>query len=222
MASGVTIDPDVRAIVRLGVATCDVTRVVERDTALDEPIAAAIEALRAPGAAADLGPARALFKAIGIDPTRTRPSSEALLRRVRRGEGLPRVNTAVDIANWCSVEAQLPYGLYDLDRVDGRIVLRRGRPGEAYAGIRKDDVHLEGRLTLADERGPFGNPSSDSARTMVTLESRRLLIVVFAPSTVDGARLDAVIALTLARFARYAGAGTQTPGQAAGPAAGSR
>ncbi len=141
---------------------------------------------------------------MGLDPTKTRPSSEALLRRVRRGDPLPRVNSLVDICNWCSVELQLPFGLYDLDRVEGAIDLRLGRPGEAYPGIRKDAVHVGGRLTLADEAGPFGNPTSDSARTMITSATRRALFVIFCPRSLAGG-LKAAVDLTAARVAEYAG-----------------
>jgi DNA/RNA-binding domain of Phe-tRNA-synthetase-like protein len=99
---------------------------------------------------------RTMYKRVGIDPTKTRPSSEALLRRVRRGDELPRINSLVDVINWCSLESQLPFGLYDLDKVQGDVTLRLGLPGEEYAGIRKDAVHVAGRLTLADEAGAFG------------------------------------------------------------------
>jgi DNA/RNA-binding domain of Phe-tRNA-synthetase-like protein len=122
-----------------------------------------------------------MYRRFGVDPTRTRPSSEALLRRVRKGDPLPRVNTLVDIGNWCSLETQLPFGIYDLAAIHGPVTLRVGTPGEEYAGIRKDVVHVAGRLTLADDEGPFGNPSSDSARTMVTAQTRRALIVIFTP-----------------------------------------
>ena len=118
-----------------------------------------------PGAA----DARALYKALGLDPTKTRPSNEALLRRVLKGEALYRVNTLVDALNLCSLRAQLPFGLYDLDRVEPPVVLRRGAPGESYEGIRKGAVNVEGRPVLVDAHGPFGNPTSDSARTMITL-----------------------------------------------------
>ena len=111
---------------------------------------------------------RGMYRRTGLDPTKRRPSSEALLRRVRKGEALPRINSLVDVCNWCSLEFQLPYGLYDLDRIEGDVILRLGAEDEGYAGIRKDDVHVGGRIALADARGPFGNPSSDSARTMVT------------------------------------------------------
>src|SRR5438309_1853007 len=62
---------------------------------------------------------RALFHRLDVDPTKTRPSSEALLRRVLQGRALPRVNLAVDVCNLCSLEDQLPLGLYDRDHVRG-------------------------------------------------------------------------------------------------------
>ncbi|MCC7007397.1 MAG: hypothetical protein IT184_01130 [Acidobacteria bacterium] len=148
---------------------------------------------------------RAMYRRVGIDPTKTRPSSEALLRRVRKGEPLPRVNTAVDIVNWCSLESQLPFGLYDLAAIDGGVTLRLGATGEQYGGIRKDVVHLDGRLTLADARGPFGNPTSDSARTMVTTATTRLLVVIFAPATLPGAIVQRALAVTRERLVRFCG-----------------
>ena len=76
-----------------------------------------------------------MYRRIGLDPTKTRPSSEALLRRVRKGDGLPRINSLVDICNWCSLEFQLPYGLYDLAAIEPPIDLRLGADGEEYEGI---------------------------------------------------------------------------------------
>jgi DNA/RNA-binding domain of Phe-tRNA-synthetase-like protein len=146
-----------------------------------------------------------MYRRFGLDPTKTRPSSEALLRRVRRGEGLPRINSVVDVCNWCSLETQLPFGLYDVDRIEGDVVLRLGAAGEGYEGIRKDRVNVAGRLTLADERGPFGNPTSDSARTMVTLETRRALFVIFAPRAVGAAVRERALALTADRVRKFAG-----------------
>jgi DNA/RNA-binding domain of Phe-tRNA-synthetase-like protein len=174
-----------------------------RDAALDGPLAAAAAAVRA-GEVAGIDGARALYRAFGIDPTRTRPSSEALLRRVRRGEPLPRINTAVDVCNWCSLDVQLPYGLYDADAVEPPVVLRRGGAGDEYAGIRKDLVHLDGRPALFDARGPFGNPTSDSARTMTGAGTRAVLAVVFAPRSVTRERMGQVLDMTAARLAEYA------------------
>lgn len=124
---------------------------------------------------------RALFHRLDVDPTKIRPSSEALLRRVLQGKGLPQVNLAVDVCNLCSLEHQIPLGLYDREQVNGVVQVRVGKPGEGYPGIRKQRVNLSGRLLLSDDQGPFGAPTSDSARTAVGDHTRRLLVVVFCP-----------------------------------------
>lgn len=200
------VDPGVALHVRPGVLVVDDVRVVEREPALDAAMAASEPALRE---ARELGTlvtaVRAMYRRFGIDPTKTRPSSEALLRRLRKGDALPRVNSAVDVCNWCSVETQLPFGLYDRDRIEGDVTLRVGREGEGYDGIRKDAVHVGGRLTLADARGPFGNPTSDSARTMVTPATRRLLLVVFAPRSLEGEVVAHALGLTARRFREFCG-----------------
>jgi DNA/RNA-binding domain of Phe-tRNA-synthetase-like protein len=112
----------------------------------------------------------------------------------------------VDVCNWCSLEFQLPYGLYDAAHIEGDVVLRLGHPGESYPGIRKDDVHVAGRITLADSLGPFGNPTSDSSRTMVTTATTHALVVVFAPFELDARRLSHVVDATAARMHEYTGA----------------
>jgi DNA/RNA-binding domain of Phe-tRNA-synthetase-like protein len=187
-------------------ASCRVEgiRVVGRDARMDEPLRQSAIAMRAAVESAEItGAVRTMYKRCGIDPTKTRPSSEALLRRVRRGDELPRINSLVDIINWCSLESQFPFGLYDLDAIRGRVELRLGAPGEEYAGIRKDAVHVAGRLTLADQTGPFGNPTSDSARTMVTVETRRALVVIFAPAPVAAAVVDRALEMTRRRIDEY-------------------
>lgn len=202
----IAIASDFQPFASLGVLVLDGATVVEREARLDGPLEQAAAALRGrPPAEEEIAAVRSLYKRFGIDPTKVRPSSEALLRRVRKGDPLPRINTLVDLVNWCSAELQLPYGLYDLDRVNGDVEFRRGRPGEAYAGIRKDTVHLEGRPTLADASGPFGNPTSDSARTMVTAATTRALVVIYAPRE-RRSRLEAALDLTARRAAEFGGA----------------
>ena len=129
---------------------------------------------------------RQVFSALGTDPTRTRPSSEALLRRVLQGKGLPLVNNVVDVVNRCSLAALLPVGLYDRRAIQGEIRLELGAPGAAYRGLGKEDVGLEGRLALHDDAGPFGAPTSDSFRTRVHAGTTDILCVVFAPRLPSG------------------------------------
>jgi DNA/RNA-binding domain of Phe-tRNA-synthetase-like protein len=199
-----TISPNLAGTVRAGVLWLDGAIVVEREPRLNAPLAAAEAAVRI-NPPAEVTSVRTMYKRVGLDPTKTRPSSEALLRRVRKGDTLPRINSMVDVCNWCSLEFQLPYGLYDADQIDGDVDLRLGVAGESYAGIRKDDVHVDGRIALADRIGPFGNPTSDSARTMVTIATTRALLVVFAPREVEERRLTHVLDTTSARMAEFTG-----------------
>ena len=204
MSMRFTLAPELSSIVRPGVLWLDGATVIERDARLNAPLATAEAAVRA-HPSAEMTTVRTMYKRVGLDPTKTRPSSEALLRRVRKGDSLPRINSMVDVCNWCSLEFQLPYGLYDAAHIEGDVELRIGRPGESYPGIRKDDVHVDGRIALADRLGPFGNPTSDSARTMVTTATTQAMLVVFAPREVDQSRLDTVLNATASRMIEFTG-----------------
>jgi DNA/RNA-binding domain of Phe-tRNA-synthetase-like protein len=197
--------PELAGIVRPAAAWLEGATVVDREPRLDAPLAAAESAVRT-NPPEEIAAVRTMYKRVGIDPTKRRPSSEALLRRIRKGDPLPRINSMVDVCNWCSLEFQLPYGLYDSARIEGDVVLRLGLEGESYPGIRKDDVHVGGRITLADSVGPFGNPTSDSARTMVTAATRQALVVVFAPQEFDARRLTRVLDVTVRRMQEFTGA----------------
>jgi DNA/RNA-binding domain of Phe-tRNA-synthetase-like protein len=200
MAAGVSVLASVAQIVRPVSAELAAVRVVAHDPRLDAPLADAAAQMRRSVDTGDItSSVRSMYKRVGLDPTKHRPSSEALLRRVKRGEPLPRINSLVDVINWCSVESQLPFGLYDATRIVGPVVLRLGHTGESYPGIRKDDVHVGGRLVLADDAGPFGNPSSDSERTQVTESTTRALVVVFAPADLDSKIADQALTITIER-----------------------
>ncbi len=206
MPHAVAVDPSVAAIVRPVSAEFLAVRVVALDTQMDAPLAHAAERMRGSSEMVDVTAAvRTMYKRVGLDPTKNRPSSEALWRRVKKGDPLPRVNSLVDVINWCSLESQLPFGLYDAARIEGPVVLRLGHPDESYSGIRKDQVHVAGRLVLADALGPFGNPTSDSARTMVTVETTRAIVVIFAPAALPASIADAALALTRERVNTFCG-----------------
>ena len=183
-----TIDPSVAGRVRIGLVEARGLLVRPDDPALRAEIAAVAGTLRdryagrEPAQIERLQPARDLYKGLGVDPTRLRPSSEALLRRVLRGEEAPIINTLVDTNNLCSLDFLLPIGLHDLDAVRGSLTVRRGRPLEGYEGIGKAYQSVEGRLVVADETGACGSPTSDSARTMITPSTARCLMVIYAPA----------------------------------------
>ena len=205
----IDVAPELRSILHLGVLTLTGLSNGQHESRLDQPLAEAAAAVRA-HPPAERESVRAMYRRTGLDPTRHRPSSEALLRRIRRGDPLPRINSLVDVCNWCSLEFQLPYGLYDLSRVDGAVTLRLGQDGESYPGIRKDEVHVAGRITLADSQGPFGNPSSDSARTMVTTGTTSALVVVFAPIDVSHQHLQHVLSVSSTRAREFCGGTEQS------------
>jgi DNA/RNA-binding domain of Phe-tRNA-synthetase-like protein len=197
--------------VRLGVLALGGVLVQASAEELDREIATVAESLRArflgqpSGAVPGVEAALALYKSLGLDPTKTRPSSEALLRRVLKGDALHKINTLVDALNLCSLRQQFPYGLYDLDRIEPPILLRLGREEESYEGIRKGEVHVSRRPVLVDERGPFGNPTSDSGRTQITLETRNALIVLYAPLSTAAREAEGAVRETAETLARFCG-----------------
>jgi DNA/RNA-binding domain of Phe-tRNA-synthetase-like protein len=154
-----TLASELAAIVRPAVIWWSGATVVAHEHRLDSLLADAEARVRI-SPPAESAVVRTMYKRVGIDPTKTRPSNEALLRRVRKGDTIPRINSAVDIVNWCSLEFQLPYGLYDYSKVSGPVTMRLGAAGESYPGIRKDEVNVAGRITEADDLGAFVNPTS--------------------------------------------------------------
>lgn len=127
---------------------------------------------------------RRMYRRIGWEPTRYRPSSEALVRRILKGKGLYRINNLVDYGNIVSARFHLPMGLYDFEKIRGKAVFDVGRSGESYQGISKELIHAEGKLILRDDEGIFGNPTADSLRTAITGQTRFALAVFFCPPEV--------------------------------------
>jgi len=150
---------------------------------------------------------RAMFREWGMDPSKYRPSSEALRRRVVQGKGLHRVSNVVDIGNLGSVETGWPFGCYDRARLRPPIVFRHGAPGERYEGIGKQTWHLEGRPILADSDGPFGSPISDSTRSMITEAAREIFLILYTPAAAPDAAVEKAMARLSERLTQFAGAG---------------
>ena len=158
-----------------------------------------------PGHGAALPPgfamSRQLYKSFHVDPTKHRPSSEALWRRLRDRNDFPAVNPPVDLTNLLSLQFQIPYGLYDLDRIHGPVVIALGGAGDRYQGIRKELLDFDGKIVLRDEQGAFGNPSADSLRACVGEASRDILqVLFFAPN--DPQRQQ-VLSATLDAFGAF-------------------
>ena len=123
---------------------------------------------------------RDAYKAIGKDPTRYRGSQEALVRRTLQGKGLYQINTVVDINNLISLETLHSVGSYNIDNLKPPVVFRIGKPGESYKGIGKEIVNVADLPLFADEAGPFGSPTSDSERAMITLDTKKVMIIIIS------------------------------------------
>ncbi|HYL42624.1 MAG TPA: phenylalanine--tRNA ligase beta subunit-related protein [Ktedonobacteraceae bacterium] len=148
---------------------------------------------------------RGLQKSFGFDPTRYRPSSEALLRRVLKGQGLYQINTAVDVNNLCSLEFLLPMCIYDLRNVKGQIRVRIGEPGEEYPGIGRQVFQAANKVIIADDAGIMGSTVSDSERTKVTTTTTDILMAIYAPARQDPQTIRAYAALAGQRMVEFNG-----------------
>lgn len=150
----------------------------------------------------EIAATRRAYRALGDDPTRYRPSNEALLRRVLSQRALPQINTVVDVNNYVSLISGFAIGCYDVAQIDGVVTARVGRDDEQYAPIGKAAVDAANRLALADQQGIFGSPTADSQRTMVTPATRHVLFVIFGFESSPAALHQAVeqVAELLRRF----------------------
>lgn len=126
---------------------------------------------------------RKLFRQAGCDPTRWRPSSEALARRVLKGEELPAISPLVDVNNCLSLELLVPACVMAAGTVQGTLTLRAGHAGETMLSLR-GPVSLEGKPLLADDLGPFSTPITDSQRVKVTSDTREAWLVAYLPQGV--------------------------------------
>ncbi len=148
---------------------------------------------------------RVLQKSFGFDPTRYRPSSEALLRRVLKGQGLHAVNTAVDVNNLCSLEFLLPMCIYDLKHVQGQMHMRLGRTGEEYQGIGRQIFQMANKVIIADDEGVMGNTVSDSERTKVTTATTDIFLAIYAPKGSSVEHIQACVELAGHRMVAFNG-----------------
>jgi DNA/RNA-binding domain of Phe-tRNA-synthetase-like protein len=204
--------------VALGIVEADDLRVAVADDRLARLMADVCEQKRRELTVESLAEAeptravRAMFRAWGMDPSKYRPSSEALLRRVVQGKALPPVSNIVDIGNLGSIETAWPHGCYDRARIRPPVVFRKGREGEHYDGIGGRMWHLEGKPVLADADGAFGSPISDSARSMITESARDILAVIYAPARASDASIEKAIARLCERLSLFGGASSTHAG----------
>ncbi len=125
---------------------------------------------------------RAAYRACGKDPSRYRPSGEALVRRTLKGHDLYHVDTLVDLINLASIAYGYSIGGFDADKIllspQSELTLGIGREGEPYEGIGRGVLNIAGLPVYRDDSGGIGTPTSDHERTKLTLDTRHLLAIV--------------------------------------------
>lgn len=133
-----------------------------------------------PAELTEIAETRKAYRALGKDPGRYRPSSEALMRRIASGKPLPLINDVVDTGNVVSLTTRLSVGTYDASNIEGTITFRRAGDGEMAEAIGRGEMNFEHLPVFSDDIGSFGSPTSDTARTMVTPQARRIVMVLIA------------------------------------------
>jgi len=130
------------------------------------------------GDIAQIGETRKAYKMLGKDPSRYRPSAESLMRRLVQGKGIYRINNVVDTSNLISLKTGFSIGAYDAKSLEPPVIFRKGETDEGYKAIGRGRLNLENLPVFVDGAGPFGSPTSDSERTLISMDTDELLMVI--------------------------------------------
>lgn len=122
---------------------------------------------------------KSAYRLLGKDPSRYRPSAEALLRRILNNKDLYRINNIIDALNLISIKYGFSIGGYDMNKIQGLITLEKGLHDDDYEGIGRGSLNIHDLPVFKDELGAFGSPTSDSQRTMITDNTQEYLMVIF-------------------------------------------
>lgn len=120
-----------------------------------------------------------IWKALGADPSRYRPSAEALFRRIKKQNYLPSVHSAVDMNSFLSLQYEIPLGLYDADQIAGDVEIKLGTDADQFEGLNNRVNTLTNILISKDQHGAFGSPYVDSKRTAVSEQTKNALHIFY-------------------------------------------
>lgn len=157
---------------------------------------------------------RDFFWRMGIDPTKVRPASEALLRRILQDKGLPRVSPIVDAYNLASVKTLLTFSAFDLERIAPPLSVRFAGDGEEVRLIGNREKKLTGReLVLTDsEKILCVYVHGDVAETKVTDSTADVLLVAYGIPGMSPEELEEGMTVASEYIKRFAGGEVVTAG----------
>jgi DNA/RNA-binding domain of Phe-tRNA-synthetase-like protein len=147
---------------------------------------------------------RGIYKKVEFNPVRHNKTSEELVRSIIQRKGVYYVNSAVAVNNYCAIKFLLPFGLYDLDQIDGDISYQLDTEG-THVELDDKNVPIIIKSLLTDAKGSFGNPNLDAVRAKVTLATRNILLVVYADEEVNKTELNKILSFAREMILRYNG-----------------
>ena len=147
--------------------------------------------------------ARDSYKALGKDPSRYRLAVESLYRRLVKGYGLYRINNLVDAGNLLSIKLARSTAVLDYDKICGDVSIRLGKETDEYYGIGRGLINVSNIPVYVDDISPFGSTTSDTERTMITDDTKKILVFVicFSDKEITKAKEE-----TISIFKKYANA----------------
>jgi len=147
--------------------------------------------------------ARDGYKSLGKDPSRYRLACESLLRRLVKGNNLYKINNVVDAGNILSIETNRSVAVLDYDKIKGNILIRLGTLDDEYVGIGRGKLNVSNIPVYVDELGPFGSTTSDTIRTSITNDTKKILLFIISFSNTY---LNENISFAISLFEKYANA----------------
>ncbi len=180
---------------------------IEALVAASEGEAAALLRDRAVAELEEIQQWRVAYRRFGIKKTSYRNACEALLRRIRRGESLPRVAPLVDLYNALSVKYRIPAGADDLAALTPPLAFRYAKPGDGFRDLAgnpdSDDPPKPGEVVLADARHVLCRRWNwrQDARSRIQPSTTDATLVLQTLS-LDGAERLTSVAEELAKHAR--------------------
>jgi len=123
---------------------------------------------------------RNAYKKYGKDPSRYRLAVESLYRRLSKGNKLYRINNVVDLGNVISIKTRRSVAVLDYNNIDGNILIRLGTKNDDFYGIGRGKLNIENIPVYVDNVSPFGSPTSDTERTMITAKTTKILLFIIS------------------------------------------
>ena len=156
---------------------------------------------------------RDFFWKIKVDPTKTRPAAEALIRRVLRGRPLPKINSLVDAYNLASMKSEIAFAAFDADELGDSLLMRFAVEGEEFLGIgMAKPVHLTGSEVVIADNGKLVAiyPYRDAEEAKITQKTRNVLFIACGVPGIDEEKLRLALDLSFKFVTRFCGGTART------------